>query len=204
MYSLWSVPQLFCYPQLTLKCSHLSDVHSGHTHAEPLHLQSEEQRHKEGSEKNHWDGSYVRARCPGAENMLMNLRLKFSGQKLLFLHLIFEIEFVPTIYFLEFPFSWIKLLHTFKELTLLSSVLLDIQFSLLSKLFPSLDQKYLKMSITYLEQLEFLKNNFSQMTHLMPRSFPLGFSEGMFISYFTHLGENLTTKAIYVIYCRGK
>ena len=36
-----SVPQLCCYPQLTLKRNSLSDVHCGHTYAEPLHLQSE-------------------------------------------------------------------------------------------------------------------------------------------------------------------
>ena len=31
--------------QLTLKCNSLSDAHCGHTHAEPLHPQSEEWRH---------------------------------------------------------------------------------------------------------------------------------------------------------------
>ena len=40
-----------CYTQLTNKCNSLGDVHGGHAHAESLHLQSEEQRHKEVSEE---------------------------------------------------------------------------------------------------------------------------------------------------------
>lgn len=49
LYKIRSVPQLWCYPQLTPNCTVLIDVHCGHTHTEPLHLQLEEQRHKEGS-----------------------------------------------------------------------------------------------------------------------------------------------------------
>ncbi|ELK08123.1 Olfactory receptor 7A17 [Pteropus alecto] len=37
IYKPRSVPQLCCYPQFTVKCSSLSDVHCGDTHAEPLH-----------------------------------------------------------------------------------------------------------------------------------------------------------------------
>ncbi|MBZ3886067.1 Olfactory receptor 7A10 [Sciurus carolinensis] len=36
------VPPFCCDPKLTFDCNSLSDVHCGHPHAEPLHLQSEE------------------------------------------------------------------------------------------------------------------------------------------------------------------
>ena len=66
-YNARCISQLCWYPQLTVKCNSLSDVHCGHTHAEPLHLQSQEQRHKGGSEKIVWMAD---------KHWIINLRLK--------------------------------------------------------------------------------------------------------------------------------
>ena len=64
---LWYKPRcvswLCWYPPLTVKYNSLSDVHCRHTHAESLHLQSQEQRHKEGLGKNPWQVGISRANC---------------------------------------------------------------------------------------------------------------------------------------------
>ena len=51
-------------------------VHCGYIHSESLHLQPEEQRHKQGSEKKHWDGCYKRGNCPWAQKVPMTVRFK--------------------------------------------------------------------------------------------------------------------------------
>ena len=55
--SLFYCTALGVYLSSAASYSYVCDIHSGHTHVKPLHLQSEEQRHKEGSKKNHWSGS---------------------------------------------------------------------------------------------------------------------------------------------------
>ena len=51
-------------------------VHCGYIHTESLHLQPEEQRHKQGSEKKHWDGCYKRGNCPWAQEVPMTVGFK--------------------------------------------------------------------------------------------------------------------------------
>ena len=147
LYSPRSVPQLCCHPQLTLKCNSLSDVHSGHTHAEPLPLQPEEQRHKEGSEIILCEGNYniVQAlkKCPCLQ------RSKPQGQKIwsfdqrfevilfflfiswhfYFFHLNFSIQVTP---FIKLSALW----HFFPLL-----------FSYFSKFIPVMDQNICKFPL---------------------------------------------------------
>ena len=78
LYRCRSDPQLCCCPQLTCRCTSLGDVHRGHTHAEPLHLQSQEQRHKGGFEKIPWDSSYKRNNRSEVEELFVFEELKAS------------------------------------------------------------------------------------------------------------------------------
>ena len=51
-------------------------VHCGYIHTKSLHLQPEEQRQKQGSEKKHWDGCYERGNFPWAQEVPMTVGFK--------------------------------------------------------------------------------------------------------------------------------
>ena len=89
---------------LTVKCNSLYDVHHGHTHAEPLHLQSKVQRHKEVSEKILWDGSYKRTNCHRVKESPFLKGAKHLSRNLIFFDQSVEVKLAPSLYFLKFSF----------------------------------------------------------------------------------------------------
>ena len=62
---------LLLIPTATVKRNHLGDVHRGHTHVEPFHLQSQERWHKRSSENIIYKGNYKRDNWLDVEELLL-------------------------------------------------------------------------------------------------------------------------------------